>query len=195
MQPWGGGRVGGVSLLRRCEIAEMMVTPFLVDSRAPSSVSGSRHAFESRSVVLAAACIGAVLRRSCAAQIFPAIVRGISVTVVDQRRTPPAGHVQPSKVVRSVVPALDPDPATAVGVQRSGNVAGLSRSAHSLAPAKFSGLVIVIQQLAQTRGGDSRTSSHGNLTNKKGPRERPWRGGDSDSIRRARRLGHACPHG
>jgi hypothetical protein len=40
-------------------------------------------------------------------------------------------------------------------------------------PPKFPGLRIVMQQLAQPRARQSRTFSHGDLANEKGPRKRP----------------------
>src|SRR5262249_23514975 len=45
-----------------------------------------------------------------------------------------------------------------------------------LAPAELSGLRIVVQQLAQARARQARTSFHDGLANKKGPRKRPFGG-------------------
>jgi hypothetical protein len=63
----------------------------------------------------------------------------------------------------SVLRAPDHDPPITVDVHCPSNVAGVNRSAHPFAPTKLSGLLIVIQKLAQARAGDSPTSSHGGL--------------------------------
>jgi hypothetical protein len=65
--------------------------------------------------------------------------------------------------VCSVLPASDHDPAITVDVHCPSDIAGVNRPAHPFAPTKFSGLLIVIQKLAQARAGQSPTSSHGGL--------------------------------
>src|SRR6202043_775357 len=140
---------------------EMWLSPVLVDRGAPSSDVVSHHALESAPVVSMHASVRIVLRYGCATQSVPAIVRRVSVAVVDHHRAPIAGHVQPGQLMCSVLRASDHDPPITVDVHCPSNVAGVNRSAHAPKPMKFSGLGVVTQNVAQPRARQSRTSSHG----------------------------------
>ena len=83
--------------------------------------------------------------------------------MVDHPLAPFAFHVQPGEMVCQVWLALDGDPAVALVIYCAGNLADMNRSSQTLEPAKFSGLAIVTQQLAQLRAGYPPTFSHGDL--------------------------------
>jgi hypothetical protein len=178
--------------LRSWERAEMASSSVHMNTRPPS-LSASRHTLKCAGFVSLNASVCTVLRPSCSAEIAPTIVRWIPVVVVDHLRAPFAGPIEPSEPMCSVLPTVDGDLPVTVDWHRTGNIAGSHLSAPSLAPAKFAGLAIVIQQFAQPRAGHSRTSSHGGLTNKKGLRERPW--GRGFLIRSGGAETHSDVHG
>src|SRR5215471_7382592 len=101
----------------------MVYSSILANSRAPSPPVWG-HALESTRIVAMEAPVGTVLRSGRAAQVGPAVVRGISVAVVDDQRAPIAAHVQPGEMVRSVYPAVDDDPSVALAIDCPGYVSG-----------------------------------------------------------------------
>jgi hypothetical protein len=115
------GRMGG---LRRPEGAERNESPVPADARSPlpgSPVQGN--ALESGRVVSRATPVRVILRGRCPAEIVPSVVRGISIAVIDRRPTPPAGHVQPRKLVGRVIPSMDADaPITVKCVGATGHI-------------------------------------------------------------------------
>src|SRR5262249_28751676 len=97
----------------------------------------------------------------------------IPVAMVDRRTAPPAGHIEPRQLVLGKRPSADAEHAIAVlSVDITGQSADTRLVAESLSPTKFPGFVIIVQQLAETRAGQSRTWFHGGLAKEKGPRER-----------------------
>lgn len=94
---------------------------------------------------------------------FPQRLFEVPVAVVCHLRAPFTGHIEPSEPMSSVLPAVNGDYPVAVDGHSTGNVSGPEPSAPPLEPTKFSRLLVVMQQLAQPRAGQSRTSSHDDL--------------------------------
>jgi len=103
-----------------------------------------------------------VLPAGRAPQICPTIVACISIAMIDRWFTPPAGHVEPRQLMCGVEALINGDKAaTLLGGGMTGRKVTADTSATALAPAKFSGLLVVIQQLAQARARQARTFFHG----------------------------------
>jgi hypothetical protein len=165
--------VGFVSLLRRFEPAEAHRVSLFANCRFPfSGCAGEMNALVPGRVVARAAPVGVVLRVRREAKIVPAIVEGIAVAVIDGRAAPGAHHVEPCELMGAVMTPSDPDHPIPLAIDATGELP-LVDVGRLFAPAKFSGSLIVAQQLAQARAGQSRTSFHGGLGNEKGPRKRP----------------------
>jgi hypothetical protein len=156
------GRVGG---FRGQERAETARAPVLANLCAPSSrFAVKADALETGRVVSLANPIGGVGRLGRAPQVIPAVVRAIRVAMVDYRPAPRAGHVQPRELVSRVMSISHGDiPISVDLVHTPGDIADANGSAHPPSPTKFPGLLVVMQQLAQPRLGQSRAGSQGTL--------------------------------
>jgi hypothetical protein len=98
-----------------------------------------------------------VLRGRCKAKIAPSIVCGIAVAVIDHRPAPSVHHVEPCELMGRVMALADPDHPIPLAVEAAGELV-LVDVRRLFAPAKFSRSLIVAQQLAQPRAGQSCTS-------------------------------------
>jgi hypothetical protein len=155
--------------------AEMVPLPILVQpGNPPSRPPILMDALEPGRVVPMAWPIGAVGRSVRAAQVVPAVVRAVEVAVVNHRVAPCAGHVQPCELMGHVTASADTDlPISGRLVQTPGNAAHLNRVAYALPPAKFPGIRIVVQNLAQPRLGQALAACHWRLAKNKGPQSGP----------------------
>jgi|GEM_PF-3213174 len=180
------GRVGG---LRGPEHTKVNAFSLADDCSAPVPRSAAEGgALVSGGVVPGTTRVRVVLRPGRPAQIVPAVVAGISVAVIDHRPAPSAGHVEPRQLRCGIEAIIEADKETPLPRRVTTRWrAAEDAFGSSLAPAKLSGFRIVMQQLAQARAGQSRTSFHGGLANEKGPRSGPWGRWDRELARIKRR--------
>jgi hypothetical protein len=123
--------------------------------------------------VTRAALVGIVLRCSRSAQIAPAIVFGIAVAVIDHWPGPPAFNVEPCEVVGPIAASVDRNEAT-TRVFPPSDIAFTHAVGQTLAPPKFTGVLIIVQHLAQARALLAGVFSRWSRKIKKGRESGPW---------------------
>jgi hypothetical protein len=161
--------------LRGRECAEVLHSSVHADLCAPLPLAGPVDTLVSGGIVARTASVRIILRRGRPAQIVPAVVGNIPIAMIDRWSPPPAGHVEPRQLMFGISATIDPD-VSSILVSGSRGPWGAGAGARTLAPAKFSSLRVVAQQLAQARAGQSRTSFHGCLANEKRAAKRPLGG-------------------
>jgi hypothetical protein len=149
------GRVGG---FRRRKRTEPNLSSFLGNkSPPPSRLAAPENTLVPGRVSPRTPPVRAVLCRCRTTEIAPTVVRGIAIAVINHRAAPSAGHVEPRQLMCLVRMVVD------VYLHVSRHITGAQLVAETLQPAKFAGLFVVVQQLAQPRARQSRTVFHGRL--------------------------------
>jgi hypothetical protein len=145
---------GAVSLVRRFwsgVIAKETLFAVYTDIRLPLAVSlAERHAFIAACVVCPLSRVGVILSSRRMAQIAEPVIRTVTVYVINviAGRGPKTANMQPHKVVRCVLAAIDGNADMTITVGRSSNRTGPD-TFPSLSLPENSSLRIVIQQLSK----------------------------------------------
>ena len=110
------------------EVAEMDAFTAVFDFHSPLFVSMMpANSFEAAGVFRQKALIAFIFGSRCFAEIDPAIVRVIAISVVNFMRRPRAGHVKPRKPMRPIKPATYADLLTSNWIVRTSLSRGEAR--------------------------------------------------------------------
>jgi hypothetical protein len=156
-----GSDVSRASLLGRVEnanVGSLSVDPNLGPEPAGSRING--HALEPGSVPFADGTVSLVLSGSSDAQVGDAIIRPVTVDVIDLIGRPLAVDVEPREPVSAVVLPTDHDQSVS-GASSSCDITDLAlRAERPNAPPKLTGCGVVIQKVSKFSGGNHLAKTH-----------------------------------
>jgi hypothetical protein len=144
--------VSYVRLFRSVEQAKEMALAFNTNARCPTTIRSAMRALKPDGVVLAGGYIGLVLRVVGLAKVAPSIVGLVEIDMVNLLRGPFPGHIEPSKSVSRMCPALHANPYVSLGVnEAAGDQPEERLTARRPHPSEEGANIrIVVKQLLQT---------------------------------------------
>lgn len=134
--------------LRRDERAEAAFNFFELDVSVPATALGFPYSFESRSVVYGSASVAEILRRRSFANIFPTVVAGVFVPVINFVFGPCSSFPKPNDSVREIVSAFNDDSYSTVLGSRARAFSRFFEIGRSLSVEQPSRSFVIVKEFA-----------------------------------------------